>query len=136
MPSAPKQRAVIFLLAVQRAAPLPVAHDVGAMSDGVPRHRPHFSFVERVVDGRPVHRAGLGLHHPEILALEAASQVVGKAVPGRIEMSLADVVVPGGEIEIFFDYVVIEAVIPAHCVCGDELPGSRNWRESTSSWFF
>ena len=65
----------------------------------------------------------------KFLPLESASQVVGKAVPGRVEVSLADVVVPGGEVEIFFDYVVIEAVIPAHRVRGDELPGSRNWRE-------
>ena len=71
------QRAVVFLLAIQRAAPLPVADGVRAVSDGVPGHRPYFSFVQRVVDRRPVHRAGLGLHDPEILAFESAGQVVG-----------------------------------------------------------
>lgn len=48
---------------------------------------------------------------------------MGKAVPGGVEMSLPDIVVPGGEVEILFDHVVIEAVKPAHCVRGDELPG-------------
>ena len=35
----------------------------------------------------------------------------------------ADVVVPCGEVEIFLDNVMIEAVIPSHCVRGDELFG-------------
>src|SRR6185369_16719304 len=69
------------------------------------------------------YRSRLGLHDPEVLAFESASQIVGKAILGGIEMSLPHVVVPGGEVEIFLDHVVIEAVKPAHGVCGDELFG-------------
>ena len=93
------------------------------MSDGVPRHSAHLSFVERVVNRRPIYRSRLGFHHPEILAFEPASQVVSEAVLGRVQVSLADVIVPGGEVEIFFHDVVIEAVVPSHGVCGDELFG-------------
>ena len=46
----PDQRSVILLLSVQRAAPLPVAHRVGAVSDVVPRHGAHLALVEPVVD--------------------------------------------------------------------------------------
>ena len=35
---------------------------------------------------------------------------MGKAVLGWVEVSLPDVVVPGGEVEIFLDDVVIVAV--------------------------
>ncbi len=49
------QSAVIFLLTIERAAPLPVAHRVSAVTDRVPRHRTHFALVQCIVDGRPVH---------------------------------------------------------------------------------
>ena len=91
---------MILLLAVQRAAPLPVTHGVGAVADGLPRHRADFALVESVVDLRPVHEAGLRLHHPEVLSLEPAGQVMGSAIADRVEMALADVVVPGREVEI------------------------------------
>ena len=93
------------------------------MPDGVPGHRPDFPFIERVVDRGPVYRAGLSLHDPEILAFESASQIVGEAVSGGIEVPLSDIVIPGGEVEVFLDHVVIEAVKPAHRVRGDELLG-------------
>src|ERR1700730_15852939 len=101
-----QQRAVVFLLAIQGAAPLPITHDVSAMYDGVPGHGTHLSFIERVVDGPPVYRARLGLHDPEILAFESASQVMCESVLGWVEVSLAYVVVPRSEVEIFFDDVV------------------------------
>ncbi len=71
--------------------------------------------------GRPVDAAGLGFHDPEVLAVEAAGKIVGGAVFVAVELPVADVVIPGGEVEILADGVVIVAVEPAHHVGGDEL---------------
>src|SRR4029077_14714190 len=67
--------AVILLLSAQGAAPLPVADRVGAVTDVVPRHRAHFSFIECVVDARPIDRPRLRFDDPKILLLEAAREV-------------------------------------------------------------
>src|SRR5208283_1523722 len=115
-----EKRAVILLLAVQGAAPLPVADGVRTVANGVPGHGTDFALIEGVVDARPVHGAGLRFHHPEILLLEAARQVVGEAVLRGVEMALANVVVPGGEIEVLYHSVVVVAIEPAHGVGGDE----------------
>ena len=48
---------------------------------------------------------------------------MGETVLGWVEVSLAHVVVPGGEVEIFLYNVVIEAVEPSHGVGGNELFG-------------
>src|SRR6476646_9312495 len=101
VPSAPTSVPVILLLAIQRAAPLPVTDHVCTVSHGVPGHCPDFSFVQGVVDWGPVYRSRLGLHDPKVLAFKPASQIVGKAVFSGIEMSLPHVVIPGGEVEIF-----------------------------------
>ena len=110
-----------LFLAVEGGAPLPVGDGVGAVADVVPGHGADLAFVERVIDGGPVDEAGLGLHDPEVFAQEAAGEVVGGAVRGGVEVAAADVVIPGGEVEILRDGVVVEAVEPAHHVGGDEL---------------
>jgi hypothetical protein len=93
------------------------------VSDGVPGHGPHFAFIQGVVDGGPIHKTRLRLHDPEILALEPARKVVYDAVPGGIQVSLPDVVVPSCEIKIRENRVMIESIEPSHGVCGDELRG-------------
>ena len=93
------------------------------MSDVVPGHGADLALIEKVVDVRPVDRAGLRLDHPEILSLETARQIMGGAVASGLEMALADIVVPRRHIEILRDGVVIEAIEPTHHVGGDELAG-------------
>src|SRR6185437_9239253 len=97
---------------------------VGAVSDRLPRHGAHLAFVERVIDGRPVDEARLRLHDPVVPPLPAAHEVAERAVAIRVEMSLPDIVVPGGEIEVVREGVVIPVVAPAEAaeVAGDELP--------------
>src|SRR6185312_9523284 len=119
----PDDRTVILLLPVECAAPLPIADGVGTVADVVPRHGANLAFVERGVYVRPVDRTGLRFHHPEVLALEAARKVVSRAILYGIEVTLSHVVIPGGEIEVLLDGVVIEAVEPSHRVGGDELAG-------------
>src|SRR6266700_6061470 len=92
-----EERAVILLLSVERAAPLPVAHFIRAVCDRLPRHRADFAFVQKVIYSGPIHRAWLSFHHPKILMLESAGEVVSQTVVVGIEMSAAHVVVPGGE---------------------------------------
>ena len=94
------ESAVVLLLAVERVAPLPIEHGVGAVADGLPGHGAGFAGIERGIHRRPVHRAGLGFHHPEILALPAARKVVHGGIARNIQVPFADVVVPGGEVEI------------------------------------
>src|ERR1019366_5823258 len=72
--------AVNFLLPVERTAPLPVVDVIGSVADGLPCHGTSLPAIQEVVDGGPIHCAGLCLHHPEVLALEAAGQVMGKTV--------------------------------------------------------
>ena len=115
--------AVVFLLAVEGGAPLPVGDGVGAVADVVPGHGADVALVEGVVVDVPVDEAGLGFHDPEVLAEEAAGEVVGGAVGDGVEVAGADVVVPGGEVEVLGDGVVIVAVEEAHHVGGDELAG-------------
>ena len=91
---------MILLLAVERAAPLPVEHRIGAVTDRLPGHGARLAAIERGVHRRPVDRAGLRLHHPEVGALPAAHQVVHGAVARGVQMPLPDVVVPGGQVEI------------------------------------
>ena len=71
------ERAVIFLLSVERAAPLPVANFVRAMRDCLPRHGSNFPFIKKVVHARPIHCTWLSLHDPKIFPFESAGQVVG-----------------------------------------------------------
>src|ERR1700751_5446407 len=91
------------------------------MSDGVPSHGAHFALIQRVVHRGPVDEAGLGLDDPEILALEAAGEVMGGALATGIHGALADAVAPGGKVEVVGDGVVIESVEPAHGIGSDEL---------------
>ena len=116
------ENAVNLFLSVQRAAPLPIIDIIGAVADGLPRHRAGLTAVEEIIQRRPVHRARLGLHHPEILPLKAASQVVGEAVVCGVYVPRADIVIPGSKGERLADDVVIEAIEKSHEVAGDELP--------------
>ena len=112
---------MIFLLAVQRAAPLPVAHRIRAVPDRLPGHLAHLAAIQHDVHRRPVHGAGLGLHHPEILALETSRQVVRHAVARGVQVAAADIIVPRGQIQFLAKNVMIEHVVPAHEIGGDEL---------------
>ena len=85
---------MVFLLAVEVGAPLPVGDGVGTVANVMPGHRADAALVEGVVVGVPVDEAGLGFHDPEIFAEEAAGEVVGGAVVDGIELAGADVVVP------------------------------------------
>ena len=118
-----EQGAVVLLLAVEGAAPLPVLHRLRAVADGVPGHGTDLPFVEHVVVGGPIDHAGLRFHDPEVFALEAAGKVVRCAVAHGVEVAGADVVVPRGEIEVLLDGVVVELVEPTHGVGSDDLAG-------------
>jgi len=89
---------VNFFLSVERAAPLPIANVIGAVADGLPSHGTSFAAIQEVVEGGPIHRAGLGLDHPEILALEAARQVMGKTVLCGVNVAGANVVVQDAKV--------------------------------------
>ena len=123
---------MVFLLAVEVAAPLPVADGVGAVADVLPRQGTRFTFIQIVVDGCPVHMAGLRFHDPEILLLEAACQVIGRTIFVLVDVTLADVIIPGGQIEILGDGVMIVAIKPAHHIGGDELAGCGVSRMASS----
>ena len=114
---------MVLLLPVERAAPLPVAHRIRAVPDGVPGHLAHLTAVQRIVHRRPVHKARLRLHHPEVPALETAREVMHDAVPQRVQMAASDVVVPRRQVQLRAQRVVVEDVVPAHEVAGDELAG-------------
>ncbi len=103
-----EQRAVILLLPVRRRAPLPVEDRVGAMADGLPRHLARDSRRQRRVHRPPVHEGRLRLHHPEVLLLVAAHQVMQCAVQRRVEMAVREVVVPGSEVEVAMQLVVVD----------------------------
>ena len=115
------ENAVVFLLAVGSAAPLPVLDGISTVADGLPGHVADLAFEQRRVGTAPVDEGGLGFHHPEIFVLVAAGEVVGGAVGEVVVVVGVDVVVPGGDVEDGVDGVLVEAVEPAHGVGGDEL---------------
>jgi hypothetical protein len=92
------------------------------VTDIVPRHRPHFSLEQRGVDGCPVHESRLRFHYPKIPLQKTAREIVTRPVVNYVEVPGANVVVPGGEIEIATDSVMIKTVEPSHHVRRDPLP--------------
>jgi hypothetical protein len=55
-------------------------------------------------------------------------QIMFGCIEDGVEMAVRKVVVPGGDVEILIQTIVIEAIVPMHGVGGDELPrvGSRH----------
>ncbi len=84
------------------------------MRHGVPGHGSRFTLIENVVGLRPVDVAGLGFHDPEVFALKATGQVVTGAGHQVIVMTCPDVPVPGGEIQVTGQRVMVKSAEPAH----------------------
>lgn len=103
------------------------------MADRAERQRARFALVKRIRYRRPVDRPRLCFHHPEALAFPAAHQLVAGAVAVRLDMALADIVVPGDEIEFAADLGSVEAVGPPQSaeIRGDEL----TWRDGLTQRF-
>jgi hypothetical protein len=116
------QRPVVLLLTVQRATPLPVRHSIGPMANIVPRHRPHLTLVERIVVLRPVHKARLRLHHPEVLAQKTSRQIVGRAIGHRVQMPRPHIIVPRSNVQVLTHRVVVIGIEEAHHVRRNKLP--------------
>ena len=95
------------------------------MADGLPGHGASFAAIQEIIEGGPIHSAGLRLHHPKILALEASRQVMREAIAVGIYVASANIVVPRGKGERFGDRVVIESVEEAHEVAGRKLARVR-----------
>src|SRR5579875_1023138 len=104
---------MILLLAVQSAPPLPIGHAVGPVPDVLPRHFSYFAFIERITDRSPVHECWLHFHYPEIFTLPSAGKIVDEAISIWIQVPLANIVVPGSEIEIFCYGVMVKSVGPS-----------------------
>ena len=115
------ENAVVLLLAVGSAAPLPVLDGFGAVADGLPCHIADLAFEQGRVGLTPVDEGGFGFHDPEIFLLISAGEVVGGAVRDVVVVVGVDVIVPCGDVENAVYGVFIEAVEPAHGVGGDEL---------------
>src|SRR5205085_9635531 len=77
--------------------------------------------IQKVIQRRPIHCARLCLHHPEVLALEAASQIMGESVVCGINVAGANIIIPGRKGERLVDLVMIESVKESHEVTGNEL---------------
>src|ERR1700722_10940514 len=114
---------MVLFLAIERVAPLPIEHRVRTVAHGLPGHGTSFAGIERRVYRSPVDRARLSLHHPEILTLPSAREVMHGAVAGDIQVAFAYVVVPCGEIKRLGDLVVVPVVGPSEAadVGGDVL---------------
>jgi hypothetical protein len=134
---------VILLLREGRLPPAEIAHHLGAVGEGLPRPEAHHPGQRRGVVGRPVHRAGLLLHHPparDLRALEAgrhgAVEVVveglevGIALPGIAALVLGRVLepvleeaervaVPGRDLHLPAEREMVEVERPAHVVVRD-----------------
>ena len=105
------------------------------MRERFPAPQPHHARQRRGIPHRPVHRAGLLLHHPERLLRHAAIDVVVERreirMPGaqplrldrRVEPLFFErperIAVPGGDIEIGGDLVVIELREKLHEIVRD-----------------
>ena len=78
------KRAVVLLLPVERAAPLPVFDGIGAVTDGLPGHVAHLALVERVLVGRQLTKAGSVSITQKFLCLNPrVRSCVAPFVPGR-----------------------------------------------------
>ncbi len=116
----------VLLGAEPGGAPAEEHHGVRAARHRLPGPERQFSRPGRHPDHLPARRARLLLHHPEAARLQAARRVVRQRQRGRIDLLdhpplAARVVVPGGQIEIARDAVLVQRVGPeAHEVVGDE----------------
>ena len=115
------ERAVILLLSIERAAPLPIADFIGAVADVLPGHGADFAAIQKIIVARPVHGAGLRFDHPEIALLESAREIVRETFAIDAHVAGANVVVPRRDGEGLAHDVVIEAVEKSHEIRGDEL---------------
>ena len=130
------QPGVILLLRTLGLTPAEIADNLGAMGQSLPRPEAHHARLGDGVPRRPVHRAGLLLHHPPAALAHGAIKVmvIGRDIrvrclaPARLLLFRGQegfgkangVGVPRGEVEVVAHVPMVELVEEAHEVMGDE----------------
>ncbi len=115
----------VLLPAGGAGAPAEPEDVIGSVGDLLKGDLTHLAGARVAPVGAPTARTGSLLHDPEILLLEAAHDVgsFGSGV-GDIGLAPDGVIVPGDEIEVFSQVVVIELVEETHEIVGDEVVGA------------
>ena len=129
------QPRVHLLLRERRLTPAEIRHAARAVRERFPAPQPHHARQRRRIPQRPVHRTRLLLHHPERQLRHAAIHIVierrevgmAAAQPARLDVRREPllferaerIAVPGRDIEIGGDLVVIELGEELHEVVRD-----------------
>ena len=123
-----------LLLRKRRLAPAEVAHHLGTVRKRLPGPQSHHAIQRRRVPLRPVHRAGLLLHHPPAATIRALAHAAVQVVVERRDVGVAGanvldlllrrqeevlgeaqrVTVPGRHVEVGRHVVVVELGEEAH----------------------